>query len=207
LNSNRYLNWEKNENRKEKRKNKEKRRQRAHGPIVPTLAHQPKSICAAQQNTACMGRRLVGPAVHTHAASRVPVYRCRVGPCRQPRCARSAAHISVFCESRARSSVSLTVAPACHIHPHPLHDRLPTSASASRIYRVHAAYSVGDPGLYGGRGERTRLRRKDTLILSPRSPLLAASGEVGIGREAPQPIFDPVTLESLEGGREASPHH
>jgi hypothetical protein len=66
---------------------------------------------------------------------------------------------------------------------------------------------LGTKGYMGEGGERTRPRRKDTLILSPRSPLLAASGEVGIGREPPQPIFDPVTLESLEGGREASPHH
>jgi hypothetical protein len=35
----------------------------------------------------------------------------------------------------------------------------------------------------------------------------AASREAGLGREPPQPIFDPVTLEALEGGREASPHH
>jgi hypothetical protein len=86
------------------------------------------------------------------------------------------------CESRTRSSVSLSVAPACHIHPHPLRDCLSPPHPPRRIYRVHAAFSVRDPGLYGG--ERTRPRRKDTHVLSPRSPLLAASREAGLGKES-----------------------
>jgi hypothetical protein len=56
------------------------------------------------------------------------------------------------CESRTRSSVSLMVAPACHIHPHPLRDCLSPPHPPRRIYRVRATFSVRDPGLYG-RGE------------------------------------------------------
>jgi hypothetical protein len=166
LNSNRYLNWEKNENRKEKRKNKEKRRQRAHGPIVPTLAHQPKSFCAAQQNTACVGRRLVGPAVHTHTASRVPVYRCCVEPCRQPRCARSAAHISVFCESRARSSVSLTVAPHVISILIPFATAYPPPHPPAEFTRSMPRIPLRTQG-YMGEGERGPGRVAKTPSYSP----------------------------------------
>ena len=109
------------------------------------------------------------------------------------------------CESRTRSSVSLSVAPACHIHPHPLRDCLSPPHPPRRIYRVRATFSVRDPGLYGGK-ERTRPRRKDTHVLSPRSPLLPASREAGLGKRAATADIRPHRLRSLgRGGREASP--
>jgi hypothetical protein len=119
------------------------------GQTISNSAHLVTSYARPTPSAVSALRGTRGPlAILTpHRASRVSL----------PRGTRLSAAVCVLrsphlrsCESRTRSSVSLMVAPACHIHPHPLRDCLPPPHPPRRIYRVRATFSVRDPGLYGG---------------------------------------------------------